>query len=329
MRLKKKPQPKYKAVIVGAGRIASGFDTPFSLLVLTHAHALFNHPRTELAGITDLDRKKGQKEARKWKTKFYPNVKVMLRDTQPDIVVIATPDETHADMILGALSARPKLIICEKPVVTKREDIERLRKIDGGDATILVNFSRRFDPLVERISRELKNGSYGEVLSARGVYTKGIFHNGSHMIDLARLFFGELKKARMSFCVNDCPDGEDTLGGVATFTGCPQFYLMNGDARSYALFEFEIFAEKTHLRFADEGFTLIEQKVIRDPVHEGYRILGQPKQRKSQLALALPNLIAHAVDVLDGRKKPLSSLEEGLKTQEACFQLLDSFKKLS
>jgi predicted dehydrogenase len=325
----RKQQTEYRAVIIGAGRIGAGFDTPRSALVLTHAHALKTHPRTDLVGITDLDSTKGKKEARKWNTKFFSSVDIMLRDVEPDIVVIATPDDTHADMLMHVSAAKPRLIICEKPVATKRKDIERLRNMEKGSSTTIINFSRRFDPIVEGIAKKLESGSYGKILSASGIYTKGLFHNGSHIIDLARCFLGELKGASMIFHVDDCPNGESTIGGVATFTRCPQFYLMNGDARAYAAFEFEIFAETRHLRFAQEGLTLIERKVVPDPVYKGYRILGKATTRKCKLRSALPNLVAHAVEVLDGKRDPLSSLEEGIRTQEACLQLHDSFKRTS
>jgi predicted dehydrogenase len=329
MKRYRKQQTEYRAVIIGAGRIGAGFDTPRSPHVLTHAHALQNHPRTDLIGIADLDSAKGKKEARKWNTKFFPNVDIMLRDVEPDIVVIATPDDTHADMLVHVLAAKPKLIICEKPVATKRKDIERLRNLENVRTTILVNFSRRFDPVVQRISTKLKTGSYGKILSASAIYTKGLFHNGSHIIDLARCFLGELKDASITFHVDDCPNGESTLGGFATFTRCPQFYLMAGDARAYAVFEFEIVAEKRHLRFAQEGLTLIERKVVSDPVYKGYRILGKAITKKCKLRSALPNLVTHAVEVLDGKRNPLSSFEEGIRTQEACFQLRDSFRRPS
>ena len=51
----------YDAVIIGAGRIASGFDTPRSKDILTHAHAIAKESRLRLTGITDINERKGKK----------------------------------------------------------------------------------------------------------------------------------------------------------------------------------------------------------------------------------------------------------------------------
>ena len=45
----------YKAVIIGAGNIAAGFDSPKSEKVLTHAHAITLHPDFELLGFINSD----------------------------------------------------------------------------------------------------------------------------------------------------------------------------------------------------------------------------------------------------------------------------------
>lgn len=45
----------YRVTIIGAGRIASGFDTPRSRTVLTHAHAILSNRRLTLAGMTQKD----------------------------------------------------------------------------------------------------------------------------------------------------------------------------------------------------------------------------------------------------------------------------------
>lgn len=180
----------YKAVIIGAGRIASGFDTPRSRDVLTHAHAVLNNPRVELVGMTDIDAKKGRKEALKWKTVFFNNEEEMITRTSPDIVIIATPDSTHAEILLRVLQKHPRLIICEKPVVSQKNEIEMIHTAAAKDPIpVIVNFRRRFDPTVITIRNALFAGEYGEVISANAVYTKGILHNGGHIMNLLFVIF--------------------------------------------------------------------------------------------------------------------------------------------
>lgn len=319
---------KYKAVIIGAGKIGTGYDTPKSRVVLTHAHALSNNPRIELAGIADTDSVRGNVEARKWKTAYWADAHTMLTHVNPDIIVIATPDETHRDLLLEAFEAKPKVIIVEKPVVNEKSEMQSVRRAsEKAGVPVIVNFRRRFDRTVSEVRDELIKGTYGSALSANALYSKGILHNGSHMIDLARYLFGEMISGKAHFSVDDFLSGLPSVGGVATFERCPQFYLMTGDERSFYVFEMTILTEKYRIRFIDEGRNVTFEEVVCDRVYPDDKVLGPVKAKKTHLADAMIRMVEHAVRVVDGKESPLASLEDALKTQESCYKLLASLKK--
>lgn len=310
----------YTVAILGAGRIAAGFDTPESEAVLTHAHAVTQNARLTLVGITDTDAEKGAREAEKWGTTFYPNAEAMLAELHPDIVIIATPDATHADLLIQTLSHTPKLVILEKPALTDPADAVRVTEAAKG-TPIIVNFRRRFDPVVQTLAAALAAGTYGKVLAARGLYSKGILHTGSHMVDLARLFFGEMLAASPYAAVKDW-EGEPTVSGSATFERCAQFSLTAGDERAYSIFELEILTEKARLRFRDEGMILETETVIDDPLYSGYRILGPARAQATGLIHSMAELAEHAVRVLDGTETPRSTLADALAADAACRKFL-------
>ncbi len=105
------------AVIIGAGRIAAGFDAPGDDAVLTHAHALRLEKRSRCLGIFDRDWKIAQNAARKWGV-------AALRDFEeamacaPDMVIVAVPDQDHEDYLKRISMYSPKLVLCEKPLTT-------------------------------------------------------------------------------------------------------------------------------------------------------------------------------------------------------------------
>jgi len=328
MNSKKKHQQIYRVAIIGAGRIGCGFDGPTSREVLTHAHAFSTSDRTQLVAIVDTSATRGKKESKKWGVEFFTDIERMLDTAKPDIVVIATPDDTHA-LLLEKVSAKKsvKLIVCEKPIAVSKNEVAMLRKkVALRNVTIVVNFSRRFDPVVHEVREALLRGKYGQVISANGIYTNGVLHNGSHMMDLARFIFGEMTSSSMHFAVPDHKEGAPSIGGVMTFERCPQFYLMTGDERRYAVFELEIVTERKRLRFANFGFQLITQDVVKDPMFKGFKMLGKQVVRNTGLIDALPNLVKHCVWIIDENEESLSSLEEGLKTQEVCHELLTRIK---
>jgi len=311
---------KYRVGIIGAGRIGSSFDAPDSEHVLTHAHAFSRNPKCELAGIMDVDFEHGKKEAKKWETEFFPDIESLFSSTKPDIVVIATPDDTHAELLLTVADKGARLIICEKPVSASRDQSEQLRGFHG--VPVIVNFRRRFDDDVQSLAEDIKSGTYGAVISATAIYSKGTLHNGSHIIDLARFLFGELKTGVPLSRIQDW-DGEPTVSAFISFERCPRFYLTTGDERAYSVFELDILTEKKRFHFSDEGMTLSTQEVIDDPLYKGFRILGESTVQKTNLIHAMENIAEHAVRVLDGSEESRATLENALKTQDACFRLLE------
>lgn len=328
MKNNRNSKKKYKAVIIGAGKIGSGFDTPKSRTILTHAHALSNNPHVDLVGISDINSVRGNAEAKKWNTTFFSDTHRMLNETKPDIVVIATPSSTHKTLLLESLKQKPKVIILEKPAVdTKTEIISVRRAAKKSGVPVIVNFRRRFDDTVNEVREALVKGTYGRVLLASALYSKGILHNGSHLIDLARYFFGEMTTGKMSFAVDDFPDGAPSLGGVATFERCPQFYFMAGDEQSFYVFEMTIMTEKYRIRFINEGRDITIEQVVRDTVYPDDHVLGKGKIRKTKLANAMVRMVEHAVRVADGKEISRASLEDALLTQETCYTLFASLKK--
>lgn len=314
----------YTAVIIGAGRIASGFDTPRSREVLTHAHAYSAHPRTVLKGITDVDKKKGMAAARKWSTEFFPDCDAMLVAVKPDIISIATPDETHFAMLMKVMKYRPKLILCEKPVVSTAKEAELLEAAARKSGVpILVNYPRRFERDVQEIRAAITRGAFGNIISGRAIYSKGIVHNGSHAIDLCRYLFGELKSFSVHHRVYDYKADDPTTGAFLTFERCPQFYLVAGDERAYSSFEFDVVGEKKRATIVNEGFEFLTTEEVRpDPIYAGYRILKALPRKKMLWDQALYDAVGHAVRHLEKKIPLISDVFNAIRTHRACLALV-------
>ncbi|MGO1319850.1 MAG: Gfo/Idh/MocA family protein [Galactobacter sp.] len=88
-----------------------------------------------------------------------------------DAVLIATPGQFHAPVLLPALEAGLP-ILCEKPLtqdpVTSREIVEAEMKLDKPH--IQVGFMRRFDAEYRQLKELVESKDAGEVLMLRGVH---------------------------------------------------------------------------------------------------------------------------------------------------------------
>lgn len=122
-----------------------------------------------------------------------------------DAVVIGTPTDTHADLLLHAV-AHGKAVMCEKPVDL---DMERSKAVAAEIAAkkgkVMMAFNRRFETSFAAMRAAIEAGEIGEVrqviISSRDPglppegYVKtsgGIFRDMTiHDLDMARFMLGE------------------------------------------------------------------------------------------------------------------------------------------
>lgn len=175
----------FNALIIGAGRIAAGFDTPESESVLTHAHAYSLHPDFNLLGFIDPDLNQSQKAAKKWNCEAFnslSDIKAIV-----DVVSICSPDHVHYESVIQSQKLSPKLIFLEKPI---SNNLEKAKELLCFTIPIAVNYSRRYIKEFRELADRIKGNKFGRFFIGTAYYGKGFIHNGSHMIDLLRLLLG-------------------------------------------------------------------------------------------------------------------------------------------
>lgn len=82
------------------------------------------------------------------------DIDAVLADPEIDTVFIATPHDSHAELVLEALAAG-KHVFVEKPLAVRREDVERIALAVGAKQRLCVGFNRRYAPLAQSLKRLL------------------------------------------------------------------------------------------------------------------------------------------------------------------------------
>lgn len=86
-----------------------------------------------------------------------------------DGVLVATPTDTHPDLLRRCLAARVP-VLCEKPVAGEIGELNRLiSEVEAADVPVLVGFQRRFDPAVVELRRRIRAGELGVVYHVRAL----------------------------------------------------------------------------------------------------------------------------------------------------------------
>ena len=272
---------KYTVLIVGAGSIASEYDSPASKNVLTHSHAIqLCSEHLQLIGFYDINIEKAQSAAKKWNTLWFSKI------VAADIIVICTPDNVHLQSIREAVNVNPKLIILEKPIAGRLNEAKEILHLVKGIPTV-VNFSRRFVNEFYDIKKTICLSS--KFITGNGIYSKGFVHNGSHMVDLLRLLIGEIREIKR---INE---GDESA--IVYFENGEKFFMFGLSSNvKYTVFELDLLFEDYRIRIIDSGRIAIVYQNIESRIYSGYRELLPQNKLILNANSALTNLYEMVVN---------------------------------
>ena len=145
--------PKIKWGIIGCGNIAHKFTSDLALV-----------EDAEVSAVASRTIEKAQQFARQHNANnAFGTYEELFRDTDTDIVYIATPHVSHAELSIRAME-HGKHVLCEKPLA-----------LNAREATAIIETSRRtnrffmealwsrFNPTIIEIKKRIDNGEIGEV----------------------------------------------------------------------------------------------------------------------------------------------------------------------
>jgi predicted dehydrogenase len=194
----------------------------------------------------------------------YTEFAAMLDSEEPDIVVVATPNDLHHPMTLAALEAGAH-VLCDKPLaLDARQALEMLHAADARRRRHIIPFWWRVLPVVTRAHELLADGSLGEPYFADVRYLNcgwgdpqgpmrwqfdlaragsGALGNvGSHALAVLQYLAGDVTEVCAHTAVNVAdrvwpdgtparPDGEDTVAFVGVLAnGAPVTFLASSVA---------------------------------------------------------------------------------------------------
>ena len=179
-----------------------------------HLEALAAHPRATIAAVCDPITERANELAVIYGARAYADYDAMLAEERLDGVCIATPNRLHAPMARVALQ-RGLHVMCEKPLtLDTAEARDLLEMARAAGVTHATNFSNRPNPTVRFVKDQIEAGVLGRVYEVHLTYLQDWLSDASapytwrnsaaeggsgalgdiasHMLDLSRLFVGEV-----------------------------------------------------------------------------------------------------------------------------------------
>ncbi len=319
---------KLKAVIVGSGRIGASFDTPDSESILSHAHAFSSNQDIILSAIFDIDCDASQSMAERWGCRSYQDFELMMDTEKPDIVSVCVPDEYHYEYLKKLAGYSPRIILSEKPItkrISESEELLQLFSVRG--IPVNINYIRRFDPYIIKIRNNFTLGKFGKAISVNAVYGKGLMHNGTHLVDFFRFFFGGVQSFKTGYFINDYIDDDPSIAFEMKCEVCDNITVSVVDSTIYTAFEIHMFFEKCKISLLKGGLEAEFTAVEEDPVFNGYKDLINPKKLKTGLNRSLEHYIENSINSITKKEVLRCSIGDAFETQKICDYILNEWSR--
>lgn len=189
---------KWRVALVGFGRMAEGYSTDLAMAkyykFATHAQVLRSHSRLDWQAVVDSDTAVLEGARSRWGVPLaVTSVKELgASASEVDVVVLATPPSARQ----GILSGLPNLraILVEKPLGENLLSATQfLTDCRNRNLLVQVNFWRRTDSFFRELAEGRLETMIGKPMAVTCFYGNGLLNNGSHMVDMARMLFGEVE----------------------------------------------------------------------------------------------------------------------------------------
>lgn len=124
---------------------------------------------SDVVAVTDFNAEVARQVADELGAGVHGDGFALIGDANVDAVVIATRDDTHADLVLAALGAG-KPVMCEKPLAPTAAECQTVldaqARLGAEVEPVTVGFMRRFDPSYVALRERVQSGDLGAPLIA-------------------------------------------------------------------------------------------------------------------------------------------------------------------
>jgi len=138
--------------------IGSGYFSRF------HAHAWHRMDDVELVALHSRDQLSAKQLQQEFQIpQLYDNVQDLLQHSNADVIDIATPPQSHAELIRQCIEYK-KAVICQKPFCDSVAEASKLvDEIEAKNALVVVHENFRFQPWYQHIKTILDKQQLGDI----------------------------------------------------------------------------------------------------------------------------------------------------------------------
>lgn len=313
----------FSVLIIGCGNIAGGFDVdrPVTSLPFTHAGAYCAQGDFRLLACVEPDHTRRVAFQQHWGVgqAFSSLEEVLNEGLSFDVVSICSPTVCHAADLRAVLALHPKLVFCEKPLTYNLAESEAIaEQYQRAGIPLMVNYTRRWDERVQTLADQIRQRHWGAVRSVSCVYNKGLYNNGSHMLDLLLQLLGPVSVIAAGPAVVDMWQDDPSIPAMLLAAQNIPITMNCAHAEDYSLFELELVAEQGTVKMLNGGLDWQIRHVESSQVFSGYRTLGAPVYQKGLLDHAALSAVNEIKAVIAEGCTPSCTADNAIVVQNLC-----------
>jgi myo-inositol 2-dehydrogenase/D-chiro-inositol 1-dehydrogenase len=316
--------------LFGAGRIGQ-----------IHGGNVAANPRSELRYVVDVDAAKAKALADRCGAEV-ADAATALGDPKVDAVIIGSPTETHAPLIEAACAAG-KAIFCEKPVDLSLARVQAVVKVvEKARGPVLVAFNRRFDPNFSHLHRAIDEGRIGKVelvaITSRDPglppldYLRGsggLFRDMMiHDLDMARWLLGE--EPTEVYAVGSCLVDAQVAQVGDVDTAVVTLKTRSGAIAQISNSRRAVYGYDQRIEVFGSGGMLRANNVTENTVEltngDGSTTAKPLHFFLERYMSAYRHELEHFLDCVEGKKKPIVGIQDGMLALKLADAAVDSVK---
>lgn len=319
----------FHVALIGIGNIGLLFDDnkEDTIKVLSHIKALYLHEKFLLKYVIDIDDSHLIKVQN-----FFPDVlffgdyKKIINHEDIDIVVIATPTNTHFQILDDFKNNKNiQLFFMEKPLFNTQDEYQNIAiEIQN---KIVINYLRRFNKQIQNLKKEIHNKQFFNLEKIVINYCKGLKNNGSHMIDLINFLFDNPKV--LSSQILDTTKGfnetdltHDIYIKLEYQNKTIPLYFIGFNHENYNIIETNFYFENQIIKYINSKNQIEYYDIVPHELFPTYKIMSQyPKIKnlENQLMLEAYESLAQ---ILENKKENIASFEDEIQNREFLANIL-------
>ena len=321
---------KIRFALVGCGRIATN-----------HFAAIEKHAeRAELLDVCDTDALALEKAVKRTGARGHATLADMLRETEADIVVLATPSGLHPDQTVEVAHAG-RNVMTEKPMATRWQDgLRMVRACDEANVWLFVVKQNRRNATLQLLKRAVEKRRFGRIYMVninvfwsrpqeyydsaawRGTweFDGGAFMNqASHYIDLLDWLIGPIESIQAyTATLARNIEVEDTgvmnvrwrSGALGSVNVTMLTYPQNLEG------SITILGEKGTVRIGGVAVNEIQRWEFAEPDADDEKVQNASYETTSVYGFGHPLYYDNVLKVMRGEAEPETDGREGLKSLE-------------